>query len=405
MEGIIEDALFFWKGKAMRITVYLTGGIAIYKAILVVRRLQKAGHQVRVVMTNNAEKFISARTLAALTKHPVLDDLWSKEEEEKIPHVELAKWSQLALVCPATADFMAKMANGLADDAASTAILATTAPKLLVPAMNDQMWHNPATQRNIATLIKDGTKIMPPACGLLAEGYAGRGRMPEAEDVLNWVQKFLNARSFLKGKKILVTAGGTRETIDPVRYIGNNSSGKMGIAIAKVARDAGAKVTLIYGHVETALPAGVKLISASSTEEMKNAVQKEFQHADALYMAAAVADWRPEESYTHKLKKRAGLNHLKLTLVKTGDILSQMAHNKQKDQIVVGFAAETDKLVPNARKKLKEKGADYIIANNVSKGVFGQDTDRVTILSQNGKVRKLPLMSKQKVAFELLKLL
>lgn len=389
----------------MRITVYLTGGIAIYKAVLVIRRLQKAGHQVRVVMTSNAEKFIGARTLAALTKYPVLDDLWGKEQEAKIPHIELAQWSQLALVCPATADFMAKMANGLADDAASTTILATSASKLVVPAMNDQMWNNPATQRNVATLIKDGVKIMPPACGLLAEGYVGQGRMPEAEDILKWLQPFIAANHPLKGKKILVTAGGTREAIDPVRYIGNNSSGKMGIAIAKAAREAGAEVSLIYGHVETALPTGVKLVGVSSSEEMSRAVKREFRHADALYMAAAVADWRPKKSYTHKLKKKADQEQLKLTLIKTEDILGQVARHKRKDQVVIGFAAETDDLLHNAQKKLKQKKADYLIANNVSKGVFGQDTDQVTILSQSGKVKELPLMSKEKVALELLKLL
>lgn len=396
--------LLFLRRIVMHITVYLTGGIAVYKAITVIRGLQKAGHEVRVVMTKNAEKFVQARTLAALTKQPVLDDLWRREEEMQIPHVELAKWSQLALVVPASADFIAKIALGLADDAASTTFLATQAPKLIVPAMNEQMWLSAPTQRNVALLIKDGAKILPPERGLLAEGYIGQGRMPEPAQILDWVQQIVAEQETLKGKKILVTAGGTREALDPVRYLGNRSSGKMGIAIATAARDAGAQVTLIYGHVEVALPMGVKLIQALSSEQMAAAVKQEFPAADALFMAAAVADWRPQKKCGHKLKKKAGQEQLKLTFVKTEDILQSVSQHKRKNQLVVGFAAETDNLVANANQKLKKKGADYIIANNVSKGVFGQDKDQVVILGHGQKPRSLEVMSKQRIAHILLKL-
>ncbi len=388
----------------MQITVYLTGGIAAYKAVQVVRGLEKEGHQVRVVMTKNAEKFVTRTTLAALTKQTVLDDLWSKENEAKIAHVSLAKWTQLSLVVPASANFIAKMALGLADNAASTTILATAAPKLIIPAMNDQMWHNPATQRNLALLKEDGVHIMAPATGMLAEGYAGKGRMPEPKQILNWVNKFLNRENRLAGQKIVVTAGGTREPIDPVRYIGNNSSGKMGIAIAKAARDEGADVVLIYGSVSIPLPTGIKLVSAPSSEDMAQAVIKEFADAQALFMAAAVADWRAEKVADHKLKKHADESILDLKLVKTKDILKEVAHHKKAGQKVIGFAAETNDLLHNAEIKLKNKGADYIVANDVSKDVFGSDEDQVTILQPNRTAINLPRMTKKKIAGYLLNL-
>lgn len=230
-----------------RITIYMTGGIADYKAVNVIRDLEKAGHQVQIVMTKNAEHFVTTNTLAALTKYPVLDDLWSKENQSSIPHVHLARWTELALVLPATANFIAKMATGIADDAASTTILATSAPKLVVPAMNDQMWNNPATQRNIAFLKEHGVEIMEPAVGMLAEGYAAKGRMPEPGAIVAWIKNFTEQQNVLQGKNIVITAGGTEEAIDPVRFIGNRSSGKMGISLATEAAAMGAKVKLIYG--------------------------------------------------------------------------------------------------------------------------------------------------------------
>lgn len=389
-----------------RITVYLTGGIAAYKAVQVVRNLEKQGHDVWVVMTKNAEHFVTTNTLAALTKYPVLDDLWEKENEASIPHVHLARWSQLALVVPATANFISKMANGIADDAASTTILATKAPKLVVPAMNDQMWNNPATKRNISLLKRDGVHVMEPATGMLAEGYVAKGRMPEPEEITAWVENILNQNKILKNKTVIVTAGGTQEAIDPVRFIGNRSSGKMGIAIAQEAADAGAQVKLIYGNVSVELPkaGNIELIHAASSEEMLTAVKREFEQGDALVMAAAVADWRMAKVADHKLKKDPEQNTLSLTLVKTKDILREVARHKKVNQVVVGFAAETNDLLKNAQKKLMSKGADMIVANDVSKNVFGNDQDQVVILEQNNtRIDKWPLMSKQAIAKGLVK--
>ncbi len=300
-----------------RIAVYMTGGIAVYKAVQVVRDLEKNGHEVRVVMTKNAEHFVTSNTLAALTKYPVLDDLWSKENEASIPHVHLARWSELALVVPATANFIAKMANGLADDAASTTILATAAPKMIVPAMNDQMWNNPATRHNVLFLKENGVKIMDPAVGMLAESYAAKGRMPEPADVVDWVEKYLNQKNSLQGKIFVITAGGTEESIDPVRFIGNRSSGKMGFALAENAARLGATVKLIYGNVTANPPQNknIKMYHATSSEDMFEQVKSEFKKSDVLIMAAAVADWRMPKVADHKLKKQIGQETLNLTLI------------------------------------------------------------------------------------------
>ena len=387
-----------------KVAVYMTGGIAMYKAVQVVRNLEKAGHEVRVIMTKNAEHFVTTNTLAALTKYPVLDDLWSKENEGSIPHVHLARWTELALVVPATANFIAKMANGIADDAASTTILATAAPKLVIPAMNDQMWNNPATQRNLQFLKENQVQIMEPAVGMLAEGYAAKGRMPEPDQISAWVEDLLNKKEILKGKTIVVTAGGTEEAIDPVRFIGNRSSGKMGIAIAQAAANMGAKVKLVYGNVTIPLPQNknIELFPAPSSEDMLMQVKQEFNRSDILIMAAAVADWRMKKVADHKLKKQADQATLELTLVKTKDILREVAKQKNPDQVVVGFAAETNDLLKNAEKKLREKGADMIVANDVSQNVFGSDKDKVTILRQNGTIEEWPEMSKKEIASKLL---
>ena len=387
-----------------KVAVYMTGGIAMYKAVQVVRNLEKAGHEVRVIMTKNAEHFVTSNTLAALTKYPVLDDLWSKENEGSIPHVHLARWTELALVVPATANFIAKMANGIADDAASTTILATAAPKLVIPAMNDQMWNNPATQRNLQFLKENQVQIMEPAVGMLAEGYAAKGRMPEPDQISAWVEDLLNKKEILKGKTIVVTAGGTEEAIDPVRFIGNRSSGKMGIAIAQAAANMGAKVKLVYGNVTIPLPQNknIELFPAPSSEDMLMQVKQEFNRSDILIMAAAVADWRMKKVADHKLKKQADQATLELTLVKTKDILREVAKQKNPDQVVVGFAAETNDLLKNAEKKLREKGADMIVANDVSQNVFGSDKDKVTILRQNGTIEEWPEMSKKEIASKLL---
>ena len=387
-----------------KVAVYMTGGIAMYKAVQVVRNLEKEGHEVRVIMTKNAERFVTSNTLAALTKYPVLDNLWSKENEASVPHVHLARWTELALVVPATANFIAKMANGIADDAASTTMLATSAPILIVPAMNDQMWNNPATQHNLQFLKNNQVQIMEPAVGMLAEGYAAKGRMPEPDQISAWVEDLLNKKEILKGKTIVVTAGGTEEAIDPVRFIGNRSSGKMGIAIAQAAANMGAKVKLVYGNVTIPLPQNknIELFPAPSSEDMLMQVKQEFNRSDILIMAAAVADWRMKKVADHKLKKQADQATLELTLVKTKDILREVAKQKNPDQVVVGFAAETNNLLKNAEKKLREKGADMIVANDVSQNVFGSDKDKVTILRQNGTIEEWPEMSKKEIASKFL---
>lgn len=384
-----------------RITVYLSGSIAAYKGIEVVRGLQKAGHEVRVVMTTAATKLVGPATLNALTKYPVLTDLWN-DQSQPIPHIELADWTELTLVVPASADLLAKMANGIADDAASTTLLATAAPKMVAPAMNRQMWAAPATQRNLAQLAEDGVTIIEPVTGRLAEGYSGHGRLPEPDEIVTRVQEFLSQRGQLAGKRVVVTAGGTREPLDPVRYIGNRSSGKMGIAIARAAAQAGAQVTLITGQVSVSLPqdANIHPVSALTTEEMLAAVQEAFVSADALIMTAAVADYRPVKVAEQKVKKGHDHELRTLELTETVDILRTIASAKRTDQLVVGFAAETEKLLDHAQEKLASKHADMIVANSVAgvTGAFGRDDDQVTILQKGKDPEKWPRLSKTAVA-------
>lgn len=384
-----------------RITVYLSGSIAAYKGIEVVRGLQKAGHEVRVVMTTAATKLVGPATLNALTKYPVLTDLWN-DQSQPIPHIELADWTELTLVVPASADLLAKMANGIAADAASTTLLATAAPKMVAPAMNRQMWAAPATQRNLAQLAEDGVTIIEPVTGRLAEGYSGHGRLPEPDEIVTRVQEFLSQRGQLAGKRVVVTAGGTREPLDPVRYIGNRSSGKMGIAIARAAAQAGAQVTLITGQVSVSLPqdANIHPVSALTTEEMLAAVQEAFVSADALIMAAAVADYRPVKVAEQKVKKGHDHELRTLELTETVDILRTIAVAKRTNQLVVGFAAETEKLLDHAQEKLASKHADMIVANSVAgaTGAFGRDDDQVTILQKGKNPEKWPRLSKTAVA-------
>lgn len=388
----------------MKVAVYITGGIAAYKAVYFVRVLQKHGHQVRVAMTKNSENFIGSQTLAALTKYPVLDDLWDRENKSKIGHIELADWSQAAIIIPADANIIGKMANGLADDAVSTALLATAAPKFLVPAMNVHMWENPALQRNLKRLKKDNVNILEPTIGHLAEGYSGKGRMPEPEEVYQWWKNYFEKDLPLKDKKILITAGGTREQIDPVRFIGNNSSGKMGMALAKAASQLGANVDLVYGQISTQLPQdkNIKFYPIKSTEDLLGKVEELFKSTDILIMAAAPADFRPKNYINQKIKKKADVTNLTIELEKTPDILKTVGKNKKKGQVVIGFAAETNNLIENAKKKLISKNVDYIIANDVSKGIFGSDQNEVTILARNGQMKKLPRMGKVELAKKLL---
>ena len=384
----------------MKATVYITGSIAAYKAINVVRNFQKEGHEVRVVMTKEAVHLIGTQTLAALTKYPVLTDLWEKERADQIQHIELADWTEIAVVVPATANFIAKIANGIADDAASTTFLATASPKYVVPAMNSHMWSNPAFQRNLALLKQDGIAEMDPATGRLAEGYSGKGRMPEPDNIMAWIDDSFQAKQILAGKKIVITAGGTISPLDPVRFLGNRSSGKMGIALAKAALVAGAEVILISGHIAVSLPnsPSLKNIKVETTEQMFSAVKTAFLGADALIMAAAVADYEPVNYIAHKIKKQDQGDELKIYLKETPDILKKMGSIKKANQVVVGFAAETNNLLENASKKLQEKKADMIVANDVSHGVFGSDEDKVMVLRQDKTTENITETTKVEIA-------
>lgn len=384
----------------MKATVYITGSIAAYKAINVVRNFQKEGHEVRVVMTKEAVHLIGTQTLAALTKYPVLTDLWEKERADQIQHIELADWTEIAVVVPATANFIAKIANGIADDAASTTFLATASPKYVVPAMNSHMWSNPAFQRNLALLKQDGIAVMDPATGRLAEGYSGKGRMPEPDNIMAWIDDSFQAKQILAGKKIVITAGGTISPLDPVRFLGNRSSGKMGIALAKAALVAGAEVILISGHIAVSLPnsPSLKNIKVETAEQMLSAVKTAFLGADALIMAAAVADYEPVNYIAHKIKRQDQGDELKIYLKETPDILKKMGSIKKANQVVVGFAAETNNLLENASKKLQEKNADMIVANDVSHGVFGSDKDKVTVLRQDKTTENITETTKVEIA-------
>lgn len=390
-----------------RIAVYVSGSVATFKAVSLVRILQKQGHEIRVGMTPASRHFVTPNTFYALTHQPVLTDLW-QTNQSPVPHIELADWTELALVVPASADLIAKMANGLADDAVSSSLLATKAPVMLAPAMNSQMWLNPATQRNLKQLVLDQRIILTPETGMLAEGYVGKGRMMEPEEIASQVDKWFANQNRLAGKTILVTAGGTREAIDPVRFIGNRSSGKMGLAVVQAALAAGAKVIAVIGQVQVEFPNHPNLMvkKVTTTAEMLATTAASFEKADALVMAAAVADFRPAVVADQKIKKQISQDELTISLVKNPDILATLGA-KKNHQIVMGFAAETNDLLQNAQVKLAKKHADYIVANDVSQvgSGFGVATDQVTILQPNRVPEKWPLLSKQEVGERLINIL
>lgn len=383
------------------VAVYVTGSIAAYKAVELVRALQKKGYAVRVAETHDAEQLVGPATFASLTKEEVLSDLWGDSARGRVPHIELADWSDLAVVVPATANMIAKMAQGIADDAVSTALLATSSPVVVVPAMNVHMWGNPATKRNIATLKNDGRLVMDPTTGYLAEGYSGKGRLPAVEQIANFIDAAITAKGKLTGKRVVVTLGGTREPLDPVRFIGNRSSGKMGLAIAQAALNAGAEVTIIAGSIQVQLPDSprVKIVQALTTEDMATAVAQALPAADVLVMTAAVADFKLAHPANRKLKKKPGQSSYQLTLVPTTDILRMAGMKKRPDQLVIGFAAETDHLLVHAQEKLAQKHADMIIANDVSDAQigFGSDNNRVTVLRPGHQPDQWPQLTKTAV--------
>ena len=362
------------------------GGIAAYKACEVLRGLQKAGCEVRVAMTADAERFVGRATFEALTRHAVADDLYENPESQ-IPHIDYAEWADLALVVPATANVMAKMSMGLADDCLSTTLLACACPVLVAPGMNVHMWRNAATQANLRTLQARGIRFVLPVEGRLACGDVGEGKLADVDEIVTAALAALKstaAEKDLQLTRIVVTAGPTHEAIDPVRYIANASTGKMGYAIAAAAASRGAQVTLVSGPTSLATPEGVTRIDVVSAAQMHEATVSAFEQADAAICCAAVADYTPASPADHKLKK--AFEHLDtIKLVETKDILADLCA-KKNGRVVIGFAAETNDLLANARAKLERKGADAIIANDVSRkdSTFGSDTNRVAVVDAAG---------------------
>lgn len=382
------------------VALYVTGSIAAYKSLYLTRLLIKAGANVRVVMTTAAQAFVTPMSFQVLSKNQVLTSAFDSKTPTAVDHIELADWTDYAIVAPASADIIGKLANGIADDMASLTLMATTAPILVAPAMNEHMLNQPAVQHNLDALITNGVHFVAPGTGFLAEGYEGKGRMAEPDTILAELQLLSRPKTVFSGKNVLVTAGGTRERIDPVRFITNDSSGKMGYAIAAELVNRGANVTLISAPTKLTVPNGTRLLPVTTTEDLADAVAHQFSKADILVMAAAVADFRPKTSVDQKIKKSADNDEMTLSLVKTTDILKTAASLKQPGQLTVGFAAETQNLITNATKKLTSKHLDLLVANDVSQpGVgFNGDTNQVTILSRDKEPVQTALVSKTAVA-------
>ncbi|HMR65232.1 MAG TPA: bifunctional phosphopantothenoylcysteine decarboxylase/phosphopantothenate--cysteine ligase CoaBC [Anaerolineae bacterium] len=389
-----------------RVVLGVSGGIAAYKAAMLCSRLVQAGAQVEVVMTEAAQKFIAPLTFQALTHRPVYTDIFHIPEGENIPHIALADTTDLLLIAPATANTLGKIANGLANDLLSAIALATPAPLLLAPAMETDMWQHPATQSNVAKLQGWGAALVGPAEGRLASGATGPGRLAEPEVILEMARVVLARQGDLAGRRVVVTAGGTREAIDPVRFVSNYSSGKMGYAIALAARDRGAAVTLISSAALPA-PLGLEVVPVDSARAMLAAVLDATDQADALIMSAAVADFRPVNVAEQKIKKKGETEGMVLELTRNPDILAEVALRKRDTgfpRVTVGFAAETQDVLANAQTKLERKRLDFIVANDVTAADagFAVETNRVTILATDGSQTALPLLTKREVAEEIL---
>ncbi len=394
--------------KNKTITLIITGGIAAYKTLELVRLLRKAGASIQPVLTKSGAQFVTPLSLSALSESPVYDDLWSLKDDAQMGHISLARSCDLVIVAPVTANTMAKMAHGMANDLASCIILATNKPVLLAPAMNPFMWDNAATQDNVKILKKRGLHFTGPEAGKAACGEEGHGRMSEPEIILKCACNLLGKKP-LNGYKAIVTSGPTYEPIDPVRFIGNRSSGKQGHAIAKALAEAGAETTLITGPVALSDPYGVQTIHVESAKDMLNATEKALP-ADIVVCAAAVADWGPKEIHNHKIKKRAGKTPPALSLSENPDILRTISNKgKQRPDLVIGFAAETEQVIDAATKKIKDKGCDWILANDVSpdENVFGGDENHVYLLTHSEKdnisFEEWEKASKEDVALRLVK--
>jgi phosphopantothenoylcysteine decarboxylase/phosphopantothenate--cysteine ligase len=392
-----------------RILLGVTGGVAAYKAAFLASRLTQAGAIVDVVMTEAATRLVAPLTFQAVTRRAVYTDMFEltvgqNPDEVQIPHISLAKSADLLLIAPATGNTMARLAHGLADNLLTAIALATPAPSLIAPAMESDMWAHPATQANVATLKERGASFVGPAAGHLASGAEGLGRMSEPEEILEMARVVLGQGGDLAERRVVVSAGGTREAIDPVRFVSNHSSGKMGYALALAARDRGAHVTLVAAPTRLADPVGVETAHVESATAMRDAVLSACEGADALVMTAAVADYRPVETAAQKIKKDG--DRLTLQLGRTPDILAEVARLREAGRgpkVAVGFAAETEDLLENARDKLQRKRLELIAANDVSAADagFAVDTNRVTLLSADGSIEALPLMAKENVAHEI----
>ena len=411
------------KLEGKKILIGVTGGIAAYKSVEIASRLKKLGANVKVAMTKSATEFVTPRTFQEITKNPVAVEMFADVTNFEETHIALANFADVVLIAPATANFLAKVAHGIADDLLTTTILATPAPLIFAPAMNTVMWENSATQDNLKILLSRGVKIIEPATGMLACGTSGKGRLPEPEKICAEILKFFNANELdesfqsvvtvsssfgeiltvseecekLNGKKILVTAGGTVEPIDPVRYIGNKSSGRMGYEIAAAARRLGADVILISAKSNLSAPKDLKFVQVETAEEMRAVVLREYEKVDAVIMAAAVSDYRVRNVSAQKIKKSA--DTLTIELVKNPDILKELGQLK-KSQVLIGFAAETENLLEYAHKKLEEKNLEMIVANDVTaEGAgFAVDTNIATLIYRGGNVENFPKMTKAELA-------
>ena len=384
--------------KDKNIVLGITGGIAVYKAVEVVSRLRKAGANVHVIMSRASTEFVTPLTFRELSGNPVTVSMWDKVTQWNVEHIALAGLADLLLVVPATANIISKAAVGMADDMLTTTLLATKAPVFFSPAMNTNMYENSIVQENLAKLKKRGYHIIEPACGHLACGTDGMGRLPEPEAIVQSVMDFFARNNELRGRKVLITAAGTIEPIDPVRYIGNRSSGKMGYAVAHEALSRGAEVVLVSGPSALSADPRIRLIKIETAAQMQEAVLEEFADSDLVIKAAAVADYRSKDVAANKIKKND--EELVLVLEKNPDILLELGRRKAEHQVLVGFAAETQKLLEYAKAKLIKKNLDFIVANNVTeKGAgFNTDTNLIKLLFRDGKVESLPLQSKQQLA-------
>jgi phosphopantothenoylcysteine decarboxylase/phosphopantothenate--cysteine ligase len=385
--------------KGKKILLCVTGSIAAYKAVLLLRLFIKAGAEVKVIMTKDATNFVAPLTFSTLSKNKVLTDL--AEDETWVNHVLLGRWADVMIIAPASCNTISKMANGLCDNLLLAVYLSSTCPVYISPAMDEDMWRHPATQNNINQLEKNGNKILPVKSGDLASGLTGKGRMAEPEEIFNYLSDYFSSNHVLKGKNVLVTAGPTYEAIDPVRFIGNHSSGKMGVAIAEEFSKRGANVKLVLGPSEIAVDKNIFLEKVLSADQMYDKSMDGFESQDIIVMAAAVADYKPSEMATNKIKKED--SDLNLRLVKTKDILQKAGNLKSEKQTLVGFALETNDEKNNALKKLSSKNLDMIVLNSLNDdgAGFGFNTNKISIFDKKGNEYHFPLQSKKEVAEEL----